>query len=134
MSRLSILSDNSTILRLISNRYVFYPQSTSVMVKALCYKPEGRGFETGRNELFLLNFLVLPAALGPAAYSVYNRNKYQKQKNNVFRGRRLRLTNLPPSVSRLSRQCGILTISQPYKGPRAAMRITELSRLLSSGP
>jgi hypothetical protein len=29
-----------------------------------------------------------------------------------------RLTTLPPSVSQLSRQCGILNISQPYNSPR----------------
>jgi hypothetical protein len=28
-------------------------------------------------------YLILPAALGPVDYSASNRNKYQKQKNNV---------------------------------------------------
>jgi hypothetical protein len=34
------------------------------------------------NDFFLL-YLNLPAALGPGVYSVFNRNEYQKQKNNV---------------------------------------------------
>jgi hypothetical protein len=32
------------------------------------------------------------------------------------------LTTLPSSVSRLSRQCGILDISQPYRLPQACYR------------
>jgi hypothetical protein len=47
----------------------------SVVVKALCYKPEG--------QVIFLNFLILPAALGPGVYSAANRNEYQKHKNNV---------------------------------------------------
>jgi hypothetical protein len=36
------------------------------------------------------------------------------------------LTNVPPSVIRLSRQCGILNISQPYRPPEAVTGIALL--------
>jgi hypothetical protein len=52
------------------------------VVKALCYKPEGRGFETRGGEQFLSIYLILLAALGPGVYSASNRNEYQKHKNN----------------------------------------------------
>jgi hypothetical protein len=55
----------------------------SVVVKALCYKPEGHGFETRWREWFLSIYLILPAALGPGVYSASNKNEYQKHKNNV---------------------------------------------------
>jgi hypothetical protein len=53
----------------------------SVVVKALCYKPEGHGFETQGGERFLAVYLILLAALGPGVYSASNRNEYQKHKN-----------------------------------------------------
>jgi hypothetical protein len=59
----------------------FSRQDSNEVVKALCYKPEGRGFDT-RSGDFLI-YLILPAALGPWVYSASNRNEYQKHKNYV---------------------------------------------------
>jgi hypothetical protein len=87
------------------------------VVKALCYSPEARGFETRRGKLISTIYLILPAALGPGVHSPSNRNEYPKQKNNVSvkveRGRCVGLTTLVQSVSRLSRQCEILTLHNP---------------------
>jgi hypothetical protein len=57
---------------------------SSIVVKALCYKPEGRGFDTLRG--YFLNLPNPPAALGPGVYSASNRNEYQKHKNNNVSG------------------------------------------------
>jgi uncharacterized membrane protein YphA (DoxX/SURF4 family) len=37
-------------------------------------------------EVIFSIYLILPAALGPGAYSVSNRNEYQKHKNNNVSG------------------------------------------------
>jgi hypothetical protein len=42
------------------------------------------------------------------------------------------LTTLPSSVSRLSRQCRILNISQPYRPPRPVTGIASLQRNVKS--
>jgi hypothetical protein len=72
--------------------------------------------------------LIFSAALGPGVYSVSNRNEYQKQNNNVSgeRDRCVGLTTLPPFVSLLSIQRGILNISQPYRPPRPVTGIVLL--------
>jgi hypothetical protein len=41
------------------------------------------------------------------------------------------LTTLPPSMSQLSRQCGIFNISQPYRPPRPVMEIALLFYILA---
>jgi hypothetical protein len=72
-------------------------------------------------------YLILPTALGPGVYSATNRNTCQKKKNNVpvelSSGWRVRLKSSPQTMSWLSRQCGILNISQPYRPPWPVMRI-----------
>jgi hypothetical protein len=55
----------------------------SLLVNAICYKSEDRGFETQLGECIFSIYLIFPAALGPGVYSASNSNEYQKQKNNV---------------------------------------------------
>jgi hypothetical protein len=68
-----------------------------------------------------MNFFILPNPSrwhhGPGVYSASNSNEYQKIFLGVKRSRRIRLITSLPSVRQLSRQCGILDISQPYRHP-----------------
>jgi hypothetical protein len=61
----------------------FFKNVFTLLVKTLCCKPEGRGFETVWGEWISSVYLILPAALGPGVYSASNRNEHQKQANNV---------------------------------------------------
>jgi hypothetical protein len=60
------------------------------------------------------------AALGPGVYSASNRNNVFGEQSG---GGRVRLTNLPPYLRRMSRHCGILKISQSYRPTLPLTRI-----------
>jgi hypothetical protein len=54
---------------------MFYGHSVTQLIEALRYKPEGSGFD---GVIGIFFDTILPAALGPAFSSVFNRNKHQK--------------------------------------------------------
>jgi hypothetical protein len=111
---------------LLSSSYIL---RGSLVVKALCYNPESRRLENRRgNQFFFSIYPILSVALEPGVYSVSKRNT-ETQKLWLWgaeRGRCLGLTTLPPSVSRLPRQCEIFNISQPYRPPKPATGIATI--------
>jgi hypothetical protein len=86
---------------------------------ALCYKQ----FPT-RSLDFKIN--LFQWHYGPEVDSASNRNVYQEYSWGVKGDRRGSLTISAPSVSRLSRRCGSLDVSQPYWPSRP---LTEIALL-----
>jgi hypothetical protein len=92
---------------------------------------EGSGPD-GVNEFFSI-FLNPPTALDPGVYLAFNRNEYQKQKSNVSWEQSAAVAEgcqLTAICERLSRHCGILNISQPYRTSQPVTGIALIFTLL----
>jgi hypothetical protein len=71
-----------------------------------------------RSLIFFSIYLILLVAPWPWGLPASNRNKYQECSWEVKRGRRVKITTSPPTVSRLSRKYSSVDISQTDGPPR----------------
>jgi hypothetical protein len=91
-----------------------YIQKTSIRLEALCYLSESIGFKSRWGYWTFSVYLILPAAFWPWVWQLVTEMSIRIGFWGVKRGRRVLLTNSWPSVSRFSRKCGILDVSQYY--------------------
>jgi hypothetical protein len=91
---------------------IWMGQTLSQLIKALCYKLEGRGFDSWWDNW--IHYIVPNTSTGNM---VLRSTQSQTYFWLVKRNRRLRITALVPFVSGLFRKCGILNISQSCGPP-----------------
>jgi hypothetical protein len=84
---------------------VLWGHAVALLVKALCYKLEGRRFESRIRWIFSI-YLVLAAALWPWGRLSLCQKRAPGMFLGVKCGRRVGLTTLPPSLSWISENMG----------------------------